>query len=233
MPTTDTNVWDYVVTYGGPSLFMTAVFLFVMPIAWFKLARPRFRRWPSRLAVMLAVWTLAWFIAYGDVLMIAREAKRLCETEAGLKVYRTVEVEGFAGTNDIEKWATNGFSFVESEKPGGSLVRYIIAENVKQAFVVPKLSSRYEYATVQKNMPGGIVRRAEQVREISTQEVVGERVMFELPPGFLDRKIIGSIGFHRSPVWCLSPGVITSQTSNYPYEEVIEKTLFAPKRARN
>ncbi|MCC7123275.1 MAG: hypothetical protein IT178_00390, partial [Acidobacteria bacterium] len=88
MSTTDTTIWDYVVTYGGPSLFMTAVFVFVMPLVWFKLARPRFRRWPSRLAVMLGAWLIAWFIAYGDVLMIAREAKRVCEAEAGLKVYR-------------------------------------------------------------------------------------------------------------------------------------------------
>lgn len=233
MPTTDTNVWDYVVTYGGPSLFMTAVFLFVMPIVWFKLARPRFKRWPSRLAVMLAVWMTAWFIAYGDVLMIAREAKRVCETEAGLKVYRTVEAEGFAGTNDIVEWAEQGFSYVEFRSPGGEIFRYRLVDGKREASSASQMISRYEYAVENRTLPQGIVSRAEQVREISTHNILGERIMFEIPPGRLDRKLIGGLGFHRNPVWCVAPTVVTSETSLYPASEVIKRTLKSRKKAHD
>ncbi len=229
MSTTDTNVWDYVVTYGGPSLFMTAVFLVVMPLIWFKLARPRFERWPSRLAVMLAVWLAAWLLAYGDVLMIAREAKRVCETEAGLKVYRTVEVEGFAGTNDIKKWADYGFSFVEDRKPSGEILRYEFVNGQKAIFSVSTVVSQFEYAVAYSELPRRITRRAEQVREIVTHQILGERVMFELPPGWVDRKL-GGLGFHRVPVWCMSPGIVTSETSMYPAAEVIKRTLLARKK---
>ena len=115
MPATDSSLMDYVVTYGGPSIFMTAVFVFVLPLVYFKFARPRYARWPARLAVLFGVWCLAFGVAYGDVFLIARDAKRLCETEAGMKIYRTVEAEGFAGVSSLGAWSERGFDFVEIE----------------------------------------------------------------------------------------------------------------------
>jgi hypothetical protein len=201
MPTTDTNIWDYVVTYGGPSLFMTAVFLLVMPIAWFKLARPRFKRWPSRLAVMLAVWTLAWFIAYGDVLMIAREAKRLCETEAGLKVYRTVEVDGFAGSGDIDYWFKHGFRFVEFQHPDGKVLRYVNAKKpeVLSSSKEMKSSFQYEYlGWVKPNDRDNFFPNKRIVRDLESGEVLGELVMFSMEYGWLDSPIASATGAHNS-----------------------------------
>ena len=225
MPATDTTLWDYAVSYGGPSLFMTAVFLTVMPLVWFKFARPRLRRWPSRLAVMLSVWMFAWFIAYGDVLLIAREAKRVCEAEAGLRVYRTVEADGFAGSNDIRKWAARGFRYVEELNEGTNSTLYKLVDGNLSVSISEKAISTHEYITVSSVQPYQIVRRAELVRSIQSREVLGERVMFAIPVGWLDRMVTDGLGFRRQPVWCVDKGVVTSQTSNYLYSEVIEKTL--------
>ena len=229
MSEADTTIWDYVVTYGGPSLFMTAVFVVVLPLVWFKLARPRLRRWPSRLALMLAVWIAAWLIAYGDVLMIAREAKRVCEAEAGLRVYRTVEVEGFAGTNDIRKWSEYGFRFVENQDQSGDVRRYEMVEGHVVVTSGVELRSKYQYKPTTSVLPYGIVRRAEQVRGINTNELLGERVMFGLPAGWVDSQFVDKLGFRRTPVWCVSKTVVTSEASSFPYGEVVEKSL----RARN
>ncbi|HMM76514.1 MAG TPA: hypothetical protein PJ986_12445 [Gammaproteobacteria bacterium] len=201
MSTTDTNVWDYVVTYGGPSLFMTAVFLVVMPLIWFKLARPRFERWPSRLAVMLAVWLAAWLLAYGDVLMIAREAKRVCETEAGLKVYRTVEVEGFAGTSDIEYWSTQGFSFVESRQPDGTIFRYVPQGEPIRLALQDEMKSKFEYVYLGWTTPKdrkNFYPNTRVIRDIISGEIIGQLVMFSMRYGWLDSPFASSTGAQNS-----------------------------------
>lgn len=227
MFTTEGDVWEYAVTYGGPSLFLTAVFVFLMPVAWWKLVRPRVRRWVPRLAVMLTIWAVAWLIAYGDVWMAARAARELCETESGLKVYRTAIVDGFAGTSDIEKWGARGFAYVELAIPGGEILRYTFADGAKIRRRVATMKSRFEYAAVHSELPWGILRRAEQVREIATRRVLGERIMFRLPSGTWDRKLLGGLGFRGTPVWCVAPHVLTSETWKYPAAEIIERTLIA------
>ena len=76
--------WDYMITYGGPELFMAFVVIIITPfIYWLVLKR-------SKLAVkitsILLVWVVAIFIAYWDVYQISKEAERLCRKEAGLHV---------------------------------------------------------------------------------------------------------------------------------------------------
>lgn len=201
MSTTDTTIWDYVVTYGGPSLFMTAVFVFVMPLVWFKLARPRFQRWPSRLAVMLGAWLIAWFIAYGDVLMIAREAKRVCEAEAGLKVYRTVEVEGFAGIEDSQYWFDHGFGFVEQQRHDGSILRYLSEGTIVRLSSSDEMKSRFEYKFLGWIKPKSRERfypSKRVIRDIYSGEILGELVMFAMEYGWLDLPFASATGAQGS-----------------------------------
>lgn len=226
MPTTDTNIWDYVVTYGGPSLFMTAVFLLVMPIAWFKLARPRFKRWPSRLAVMLAVWTLAWFIAYGDVLMIAREAKRLCETEAGLKVYSTAKVSGFAGVTSIREWALRGFSYVEYIDVTGKSIIYRMVNGIPTKIPSDRTFSVFEYSRGTDKIIGKLVVSLEQVRRINGSDVLGEIVTYRPQIGWVDRFIGQYVGLNPTPMMCEGVGMIDPSERTISYSELIGATLI-------
>lgn len=189
MPATDTTLWDYAVSYGGPSLFMTAVFLTVMPLVWFKFARPRLRRWPSRLAVMLSVWMFAWFIAYGDVLLIAREAKRVCEAEAGLRVYQRANAEGFAGSDDIQFWSSKGFRFVEKERDDGVVYRYAIGMPPQRLGSSAEMISRYKYeywGLVVSEREGGFIPNKRVIRDLETGQVLGELVRFSVPYGWID-----------------------------------------------
>ena len=194
MRTSDTTLWDYVVTYGGPSLFMTAVFVVVLPIVYVNFARPRFQRWPSRLAVLLCVWIVAWFVAYGDVLLIARDAKRLCETEAGLKVYRTVEVEGFAGDPDISLWAKKGFKFVEVRGADGTISRFEVAQDSPTKSFVEEFRSQYEL--VSKTIPKSkyFEEHRKVIQSIKDGEIVGQYTYFRIYPGWLDAPLAGASG---------------------------------------
>lgn len=225
MPTTEYSIWDYAVSYGGPSLFMTVVFVVVLPLVYFKFARPRFQRWPPRLAVVLGVWLVAWCIAYGDVLLIAREAKRLCETEAGLRVYRTATANGFFGSNDIEEWAPMGFEFVEFEKPGGRIYRYSEKGGEFSEELISGLKSKYGYSTRAAQPSYGVVIRVEQISDLMSGEVLGERRMFRILPGWIDQLLMTVVSGHRTSVYCFAPGEVTSDTSRHPYGELILATL--------
>lgn len=229
MSTTDTNVWDYVVTYGGPSLFMTAVFLVVMPLVWFKLARPRFERWPSRLAVMLAVWLAAWLLAYGDVLMIAREAKRVCETEAGLKVYRTVEVEGFAGMTGISEWAVKGFHYVEYIDGTGGTIIYRMLDGVPLVIHAANTVSLFGYFSEPEKLIGKLSVRREQVRAITGGDVLGELITYWPTLGWIDRFIGQYVGFNPTPKMCEGVGMISPTEKRLSYENLIGATLIPAK----
>jgi len=226
MPTTDTNVWDYVVTYGGPSLFMTAVFLFVMPIVWFKLARPRFKRWPSRLAVMLAVWMTAWFIAYGDVLMIAREAKRVCETEAGLKIYSTARVRGFAGMTGIREWASKGYAYVEYVDVTGKSTIYRMVDGIPTESPSDKRISDFEYFGGVDEMAGKLVVNREQVRRREGGDVLGEIRTYWPMIGWVDAFLGQYLGLNPNPAMCEGVGMKDPTERTISYSELIGATLI-------
>lgn len=223
MSTTDTTIWDYVVTYGGPSLFMTAVFVFVMPLVWFKLARPRFRRWPSRLAVMLGAWLIAWFIAYGDVLMIAREAKRVCEAEAGLKVYRTAKADGFLGVYNIEPWKKRGFSFTEYKRSDGLYVRQEILDKKIKKTTADLPMSNYEYAYKTESLSRNLSRDVQLVRDMSTNKPLGELVHIRIYPGWLDSFFLSLTGARFSPAYC--PDKQGRYSAEESYVQIIDATL--------
>lgn len=225
MPTTEYSIWDYAVSYGGPSLFMTAVFVVVLPLVYFKFARPRIQRWPPRIAVLLGVWVVAWCVAYGDVLWIARAAKRLCEEEAGLRIYKTARTSGFFGSNDIRKWASMGFDFVEFSDPGGSLHRYSVRDGRFAEKLITEIKSKYGYSARGAQATYGVAVRVEQVSDLASGEVLGERRMFRVLPGWIDRFVMSVVSGYRTPVYCFAPGEITSDTSRHPFSELILATL--------
>ena len=231
MPATDSSLMDYVVTYGGPSIFMTAVFVFVLPLVYFKFARPRYARWPARLAVLLGVWCLAFGVAYGDVFLIARDAKRLCETEAGMKIYRTVEAEGFAGVSSIETWAPRGFRFVESQTSNGEKFRHEVVDGSVRKLKIDEYKSFFEYRTQSSVIDSHLVRLAESVEVISSGETLAEIVGFRIFPGWIDRALIRLIGFSWHPAACYGPTKHGRSESAGEFGRVISASIFPLKKS--
>lgn len=212
-------------TYGAPSLFMSAVFVVLLPLVYFKFARPRFRRWPSRIAVLLGVWLLAFVIAYGDVLLIAREAKQLCETEAGLRVYRTVEAEGFAGVPDIDFWSTKGFRFLEFERPHGNLVRLVAGQDGEKIISKKEMLSNFEYKFFEEPTNAKVAHLRQIVRVIETGEILGEVSQFRLAVGWLDERIAGASGAHA--VMCEGPKAVRTNQLKFNARRLID-SVFIP-----
>lgn len=229
MPTTEYSTWDYAVSYGGPSLFMTVVFVVVLPLVYFKLARPRFQRWPPRLAVLLGVWLVAWCIAYGDVLLIAREAKRLCETEAGLRVYRQDAANGFLGTTDIKRWASFGFSYVENKSSDGKLRIFEIVDGVVRESDSPLQKSEHEFSISLSPADFKMVRHSERVTHLRTGKVIGEQMLIFLRPGWIDSVVGRVTGIRQIPKFCWGNGRITTEGLDVSTSDLIVKTLLPEK----
>ncbi len=102
---------DYFFTYFGPELLIFLFGLLVLPILYWLLIRRL--QWWLQAALVPALLAGFVFIAYYDVVKIAREAEHLCTTEAGLHVYETVEAEGIYGLTDFNYWSQYGFKWVE------------------------------------------------------------------------------------------------------------------------
>ena len=226
MPATDSSLMDYVVTYGGPSIFMTAVFVFVLPLVYFKFARPRYARWPARLAVLLGVWCLAFGVAYGDVFLIARDAKRLCETEAGMKIYRTVEAEGFAGVSSLGAWSERGFDFVEIVLPDGSATQQRLVNGSFVSKKVETAESRYEYTISFESETPRIERQVEVVQERANSGTIGELVVFRPSLGWIDTQLAAFLGASDSSSICEGRGLIQPAERTLGFEKLIQETII-------
>jgi hypothetical protein len=229
MPRTDTSLFDYAVSYGMPSLFMTAVFVFVLPLVYFKFARRRYARWPARVAVLCSAWLMALTVAYGDVLWIAWHAQRLCETEAGLRVYRAVEVEGFLGESDIATWARHGFRYLESRDLLDAPVRHELVDGRQTVTPASALQSLYEYSYASTPAGYRLSRQQHEVRPIGSRNVLGTLTTFTLFPGWLDRYITAGAGW--TPIVCEGPGVKKVNKLELRPTALIERTL-RPKPGR-
>lgn len=227
MPTTEYSIWDYAVSYGGPSLFMTAVFVVVLPLVYFKFARPRIQRWPPRIAVLLGVWVVAWCIAYGDVLWIAREAKRLCEEEAGLRVYGTRKLEGFAGVQNGRFWLEKGFRYIEFQNRDRSIVHQELSDGAVNSTVIQEFESQYEYVFEIEKAAPKIERDIHAVRKISNGKKLGEFVEIRPYPGWIDTLVLNFFGATVKPSNCpIHDAEGRGGNRKNRYQEVIEATLF-------
>lgn len=190
---------DYFFTYMGPELLIFLFGLVVLPLVYYFVLR-RLQVWVQ---VVLAPVLLAGFmvIAYYDVVQIARQAEHLCTTEAGLRVYKTVEAEGIYGLSDIEYWSKYGFKWLESSDGKGGFVRATIQNSKKYIEKIASPSSRFEYVV----MPNEVIsprfeRSRTVVRNRLDQQVLGESIEIYIFRGWADRAI--DFGFNYSPPIC-------------------------------
>ncbi|TAJ95664.1 MAG: hypothetical protein EPO31_01280 [Gammaproteobacteria bacterium] len=188
------------ITYGGPALFVAAVVVIITPLLYV-LALKRFRL-GVKIAGIVALWTLAIFVAYWDVYQISKEARRLCKEEAGLHVYKTVEAEGFLGyATDIEYWSEYGFKYVEGlYKNNKTRLTLQNGEIVRET--IPEYVSRYQYVTDSKVLTMPFVQGKDIIKDRETDEILGEIVAFTIYPGWLDSRLLGLLGFTWIPPRC-------------------------------
>lgn len=207
-------ILDYMYTYGGPELFMLFTFIIVTPLLYVLLLRRL--RWPYRVVSVLGLWVAALAISFTDVYLIARKARMLCAEEAGLHVYKTTESDGLLGLHNLEDWVGYGFTFVEYISPGKRYYREYMESGLVRTARVDELISQYELEVESQSLSETITKNREAIRERKTSEILGETVAFTFYPGWLDRSLLGSLGFTWTPPRC---------DGNYP-PRVGKQTLY-------
>ena len=216
---------DFVLSYGGPSLVLTLGLLLALPLVYRRWLRWRVQRWWLRVAVLAALWGCLWLAVYADLLWQAREARRICLDEGGLRVYRQAEADGFIGLVDFAPWAAAGFRYVETV--GNVITRAEMVDGKPVVRQVESLLSRYQLQEVNTAASGSLNRTSLQMQDRERGDVLGEVVRFELAPGWVDRRFMALFGA-PAPTYCVGPKVGRFEKFPYLADPLIAATLRPP-----
>lgn len=195
------DLYPYMLTYGAPQLFVTAILFFGTPLLW----RTYLKRYQLKRKILgiLALWAGGIVVAYGDIFIIAIHARQLCNSEAGLKVYRTAEATGILGYPWLRELEDIGITFVESQLLGiGPKYRIVVLRGRQETFEIAGFISEVEYRT--KDTPRGrhITESSERLLRRDNGQLLAEIVAFKFYPGWLDTVLIGLFGLSWAPARC-------------------------------
>ena len=158
----------------------------------------KYEGWPFLRAVLLLtlkvvlVWELVW---NADNLATSLWVAALCKFQGGLRVYQTVEAEGYLGRYEIRDWHEYGFRYVEKKQrkyqQEPTYTRLTIAGNVKRTTRIEHPISRYEVVEIAGAKSGYRTRRwGTVVRDTRTGEVLGELRYYLVKPGIFDSMVL-------------------------------------------
>jgi len=174
----------------------------VVLVLW-KLWRLLPHHWGIKVAWTLTLAFLAAAFPLGDVLSTSRKMADLCP-QAGIKIYRTVTVDGFLTNFGDASFLEKGFIYIEGVKPGKRIVilTKVGGEIRRQEIDIEKTpyepKSQYEFifslqsGRFENRRDIGIQRSV--VRDRLTGEVLGEAVAFYAYPGWVDGLTIARFG---------------------------------------
>lgn len=205
---------------------LVLIFIYLPIVLWALWRLWRSPRWrgAAKACVMLLAALLAYAIPLGDVTVNSIAMAKVCPN-AGLHIYRTVEVDGFIGHRTLDyapykfiefpTLRTNGtYYWVHSEKrPDGS----ISEKKLEQP------TAEYEVIDGQWHVDSnlGVEAMTDVVRSRISGEILAERNLFNPLPGWLDKILVirwfgtgGRDGCHGEPAYGFEPKVLIPKQSN-------------------
>jgi len=183
------------------------------------------KRWKRAWTVMVPLFLLLYIAPIGEEFWIAWNFGRLCKKDAGLFVYKTVEVEGFYD-DTIHWWrqlAESKYQFMESrDNTYGGLYRVERDGSGVRHFKIERPTARYHYRWPHMDTP--MRHKVEKIERIVVDSQTGETLARETKyrrkaPWFF-------IGLDRPVMLCPGPG-------EHPLEKYGSVFNLALKPARN
>ncbi len=178
--------------------------IFVFPFAvWFFItvakcsANYSMKRKPIGLSSMVLSASISLLVFTGvflDVFLTGQKASRLCNTMAGLHVYKKVKADGLLGLHKIEDWTDYGFKFVEHESITGKKNREFIENNKVKRIKVKDFMSKFELVTEREKVTGRITMAISRIKNRESNEVFSELVVIGVYPGWADSFFINLTG---------------------------------------
>ncbi|MCB1748124.1 MAG: hypothetical protein H6977_05710 [Gammaproteobacteria bacterium] len=183
---------------------------------------------------IIAAWLLAAcvLVVYGDEFVIAREAQKLCVSEAGLRVYETVQVDGFinpfgSGKETIEQ----GFQFMEKRS---GFHRWIHISKIGGEVVVKTIEhpeSIYEVVTRGQGATSRCCyRNTLEIRERTTGKLKGSYYTYTIKRGWI--RSISPVSGRPMSYRCTGPSAPTlhTQPAYQATDELISHVLSPRQR---
>ncbi len=159
-----------------------------------RISDTRWRRWVVGTLAIVLITAPMW-----DVLWISAEAKKLCATQAGIHVFRTVQANSvITGFDPV--LLRRGFAFTEGIAGKGKKFRYRMLNGVVVEEEIEVFSSRYSFRGFETAVVGWRFSKDTYViADRSMGEVLSEWVTIHIYPGWLDAWIGHVLAFR--PMW--------------------------------
>jgi hypothetical protein len=220
------NDYHYYFFSGGGQ--QTLIFLFaviVMPIVYLIILKPLFSDVRTRLNIAFASIVIVVVAVYWDVAIIARQSQKLCTSVAGMRIFKTVHVEGFfveSHGGSAEEDLPRGFSYIEYRDY--DLRRARLVDGVIKSEKVDNVKSTYEVVVERKDhYCCGETRSV--VRHRPTGEVIGELVKFKIYPAWASFSLFPGYAALRSCVGPKEPPSFSPSRTNST-RDLVERTLY-------
>ena len=138
-----------------------------------------------------------------DVLVTAVRAKPLCEKEAGIKVFRTVQADSVRDYTLTPAALAHGFRIAESYGPGNHKYRYSIRDGKIVEERIEEFLTRYSYSgRPDTTAAPGIRRHTSEIVDEQINEILSKSVDFSVDHGWFEAVVGGVFGLESNPWSC-------------------------------
>lgn len=166
----------------------------------------RLRKWKRAWVLMVPLFVLLYVGPIAEELWIAWNFGRLCSKDAGIFVYKTVQVDGFYDAtmrSAYEAIQTGGYHFMEHRSRDETKVEHVEKIDGKwKVTILDHPTARYHYESPHQNtsMGYGVSKIERVVRDSQTGEVLARETKYVRDaPWFF-------IGLDRPVMLCPTPG---------------------------
>lgn len=189
----------------------------------------------KKIVLSVLFFIIAYLIPLGDVTFNSIAMAKACPT-AGLKIYKTVEVDGYLGLAHRDDLKRSQYHFLEGRAPGGKVVRY--EKQSDGTIVTTKLdkpTAEYEvlYPSDHGKSNGLLLKEFDQktrtqksrrvIRNRITGEVLAEWLFVSGSAGWLDHALLyswagtggGLLSCTHGSDFSIWPGSVLLPKTNY------------------
>ena len=197
----------------GYTLYMSGTWWFgylliYLPIVA-SIANALHKRWRPRNASRPLPWRLVGPILLvvltfplWDVLVTAVRAKPLCQKEAGIKVFKTVQADGIRNGDPLPELMAHGIRFTERDT-GKDKRRETIKDGKIVEERIHEFTTRYSPGYLEDTVvSSAISRHGYTLVDTANNEILSQQIFFSVHRGWFETVVSGLLGLETNPWIC-------------------------------
>ncbi len=161
-----------------------------------------------------------------DVFLTGQKASELCLNDAGMHIYKKIEVEGLLGIRRINNWSDLGIKYVEYETTIGKKYREFIENEKVKKIEVDNFQSEIELVREREHATDRIIIGKRRIINRQNSEVYSELVVIGIYPGWADSLFINLTGTQYSG-WSCGRKAKGKSDKEYYTSDLVKATVNA------